>query len=454
MRDILVYLDIGILSLLIGLLIVHIRAIRKMNSAAVLEQVLQIEKRLSTIEKVQDQMLANLSNELSMLRNESALNARSGREEANSSFLSFQHSVLNRMTEIAGLQKDQMEIFSRQLGDLTHNTETRMEGMRQILEDKLKSIQEDNSQKLEQMRATVDEKLHATLEQRLGESFKLVSDRLEMVHKGLGEMQTLATGVGDLKKVLTNVKTRGIWGEIQLANILEEILIPEQFSANVATRPGSNERVDFAIKLPGKQAGEECVWLPIDAKFPQEDYLRLIDASESGNSVLAEEAARQLENRIKFEAKSIRDKYINPPHTTDFGLMFLPTESLYAEVVKRPDLLELLQRDYRIIVTGPSTMAALLNSLSIGFRTLVIEKRSSEVWILLGAVKTEFAKFGAILDKTRKKLDEASNSLETASRKSRTIARKLKQVEELPASESPGILGLDILEGEELVDDL
>ncbi len=454
MEDILFYLDIGILSLLVGLLILHIRSARKMNTTIVLEQVLQIEKRLLTIEKVQDQMQANLGNELSTLRNEAALNARSAREEANASFMSFQHSVLSRMTEIAGMQKDQLEIFSRQLGTLTQNNETRMEGMRQTLEDKLKSIQDDNNQKLEQMRATVDEKLHATLEQRLGESFKLVSDRLEMVHKGLGEMQTLATGVGDLKKVLTNVKTRGIWGEIQLANILEEILTADQFCVNIATRPGSNERVDFAIRLPGKQTGEECVWLPIDAKFPQEDYLRLVDASESGNQILAEEAARQLENRIKLEAKSIRDKYINPPHTTDFGIMFLPTESLYAEVVKRPDLLELLQREYRIIVTGPSTMAALLNSLSIGFRTLAIEKRSSEVWILLGAVKTEFAKFGEVLDKTRKKLDEASNSLETASRKSRTIVRKLKQVEEIPASDSLGILGLEILEEGELLDDL
>ncbi len=452
MKDILFYLDIGIIGLLVALLILHIRSARKMNNAIVLEQVLQIEKRLLTIEKVQDQMLGNLSNELSTLRNESALNARSAREEANRSFMSFQNSVLSRMTEIAGLQKDQMEVFSRQLGTLTNNTETRLEGMRQTLENKLKSIQDDNNQKLEQMRATVDEKLHATLEQRLGESFKLVSDRLEMVHKGLGEMQTLATGVGDLKKVLTNVKTRGIWGEIQLANILEEILTPEQFSANVVTRPGSNERVDFAIKLPGKQAGEECVWLPIDAKFPQEDYLRLVDASESGNLVLAEEAVRQLENRIKFEAKSIRDKYLNPPHTTDFGIMFLPTESLYAEVVKRPDLMELLQRDYRIIVTGPSTMAALLNSLSIGFRTLVIEKRSSEVWILLGAVKTEFAKFGAVLDKTRKKLDEASNSLETASRKSRTIERRLKQVQEITSSDSQGLLDMEKWEDDEVLD--
>lgn len=443
MKDILFYLDIGILILLVGLFILHFRSVRRINHTIVLEQVQEIETRLLAIEKVQDQLLSNLRNELSALRNESTLNARSAREEANGSFMNFQHSILNRMTELAGMQKDQMEIFSRQLATLTQNNETRLEGMRKTLEEKLKTIQDDNNLKLEQMRATVDEKLHATLEQRLGESFKLVSDRLEMVHKGLGEMQTLATGVGDLKKVLSNVKTRGIWGEIQLASILEEILAPEQFSSNIVTRPGSNERVDFAIKLPGRQSGNEVVWLPVDAKFPQEDYLRLVDASESGNLAVAEEAAKQLENRIKLEAKSIRDKYLNPPHTTDFGLMFLPTESLYAEVVKRPDLLDQLQRDYRIIVTGPSTMAALLNSLSIGFRTLAIEKRSSEVWLLLGAVKTEFAKFGEVLDKTRKKLDEASNSLETASRKSRTIERRLRQVQEIPSTDSQEYLGLE-----------
>lgn len=450
MKDILFYLDVGMIGLLIILLIQQFRNNHRDKHGSALAQVQEIEKRLLAIEKVQEQLLSNLRNELSALRNESTLNARSSREEANTSFHVFQQSILNRMAELAGLQKDQMEIFSRQLAALTQHNENRLEGMRKTLEDKLKSIQDDNNLKLEQMRATVDEKLHATLEQRLGESFKLVSDRLEIVHKGLGEMQNLASGVGDLKKVLSNVKTRGIWGEIQLAGILEEILSPEQFTANMITRTGSSERVDFAIKLPGKQPGEETVWLPVDAKFPQEDYVRLVDASDSGNLLQAEEAARQLEVRIKLEAKSIRDKYLNPPYTTDFGIMFLPTESLYAEVVKRPDLLQQLQRDYRIIVTGPSTMAALLNSLSIGFRTLAIEKRSSEVWLLLGAVKSEFAKFGDVLDKTRKKLDEASNSLETASRKSRTIARKLRQVEEIPASDSSDILGLEVWEEEDL----
>ncbi len=448
MNDVVFFLNLGILVLLVLLILLQIRLARKVNSRPILEHLLQLDNRLAGIEKAQESLTASLRSEVSVLRSESSTNARNAREEANSNLVSFQNSMLSRMAEIAGLQKNQLDTFSQQLGTLTQTTESRMEAVRQTVEDKLRTLQEDNSQKLEQMRATVDEKLHATLEQRLGESFKLVSDRLEMVHQGLGEMQTLATGVGDLKKVLTNVKTRGIWGEIQLAAILEEILTSEQFAVNVITRPASNERVDFAVKLPGKQAEEECVWLPIDAKFPQEDYLRLVDACEQGNPALAEEAGKQLENRIKLEAKSIRDKYVNPPHTTDFGIMFLPTESLYAEVVKRPDLLNLLQRDYRVIVTGPSTMAALLNSLSIGFRTLAIEKRSSEVWSLLGAVKNEFGKFGEVLEKTRKKLDEASNSLETASRKSRTIERRLKQVQEIPSDSQAG-LGLENLEDEE-----
>jgi len=442
MNDRLLLINLGILLLLLILLVLQIKSARKSARDPFFDRWLNIENKLTGIEKNQDQLKDNLAGELSVMRNEANSNARHAREEANGSLVNYQNTVIARMSDIAGLQKNEMEIFSRQVAHMTQTTENRMETIRQTVEEKLRFLQEDNNLKLEQMRATVDEKLHATLEQRLGESFKLVSDRLEMVHQGLGEMQTLATGVGDLKKVLTNVKTRGIWGEIQLAAILEEILSPEQFSTNVATRPGSSERVEFAIKLPGQQTGE-CVWLPIDAKFPQEDYLRLVEATEQANPQLAEEAGKQLENRIKTEAKTIRDKYLSPPHTTDFGVMFLPTESLYAEVVRRPDLLAVLQRDYRVIVTGPSTMAALLNSLSIGFRTLAIEQRSSEVWILLGAIKTEFARFGEVLDKTRKKLDEASNSLETASRKSRTIEKRLKQVQEIPVSDSQVILDFE-----------
>jgi DNA recombination protein RmuC len=276
---------------------------------------------------------------------------------------------------------------------------------------------------------------------RLGESFKQVSDRLELVHKGLGEMQTLAAGVGDLKKVLTNVKTRGVWGEISLSNLLEQILTIEQYDKNVATKKGSGERVEFAIRLPGRDADKGIVWLPIDAKFPQEDYQRLIEAQELANPVLAEQASKQLEARIKAEARNIKDKYIDPPHTTDFGIMFLPTEGLFAEIIRRPGLCDILLRECRVIVTGPTTLSALLNSLQVGFQTLVIEKRSSEVWALLGAVKSEFGKFSEILEKTHKKLQEASNTIDSAAKKSRTIEKKLKNVQELPCAEAVVLLG-------------
>ena len=346
-----------------------------------------------------------------------------------------------RMAEIASLQRNQLDIFAIQLGSLTKTNDQKLEQLRKTVEERLLLLQQDNSQKLEQMRATVDEKLKATLEHRLGESFKLVSERLEAVHKGLGEMQTLASGVGDLKKVLTNVKTRGIWGEIQLGNLLEQILTIEQYATNVVTKVGSNDRVEFAIKLPARDGQDSIIWLPIDAKFPIEDYERLIEAQEQANLPRIEELGKSLENRIKLEGKTIRDKYLDSPNTTDFGILFLPVEGLYAEVLRRPGLCELLQREYKVIISGPTTLAALLNSLQMGFRTLAIEKRSSEVWHLLGAVKTEFGKFVEILEKTQKKLQEASNTIETATRKSRTIARKLKDVQTLPAHEAESLLG-------------
>jgi DNA recombination protein RmuC len=352
------------------------------------------------------------------------------------------------MTTVANLQKDQLDTFSKQLTNLTQSNEQKLDKMRETVEDRLKSLQEDNTKKLDKMRETVDEKLHATLEQRLGESFKLVSERLEMVHKGLGEMRSLASSVGDLKKVLTNIKTRGTWGEIQLGTLLEQVLTKDQYEQNVVTKKGSNERVEFAIKLPGRdETNNTVVWLPIDAKFPKEDYEKLIEAHEQGNPVLAEEIVKQLEARIKVAAKDINDKYLDPPNTTDFGIMFLPIEGLYAEVLRIPGLCDTLQREYRINITGPTTLAALLNSLQMGFRTLVIEKRSSEVWALLGAVKTEFSKFGTILEKTHKKLQEASHTIEDAAKKSRTIERKLKQVQELPSPEAVAVLG-DIEETE------
>ncbi|WP_088186166.1 DNA recombination protein RmuC [Desulfosporosinus sp. FKA] len=374
--------------------------------------------------------------EISKNREESMLNARQVREELSQTLHSFNDSVLTRMAEIASLQHNQLDIFSDQLGSLTKTTDLKLERLRHTVEERLTQIQQDNAHKLDQMRATVDEKLSATLEQRLGESFKLVSERLEAVYKGLGEMQTLASGVGDLKKVLTNVKTRGIMGEIQLGNLLEQILTPEQYATNVPTKLGSNDRVEFALKLPSRDDQDSILWLPIDAKFPLEDYERLLEAQEQVNVPRVEELAKSLENRLKSEGKSIHDKYIDPPHTTDFGIMFLPIEGLYAEVLRRPGLCEFLQREYKVIITGPTTLAALLNSLQMGFRTLAIEKRSSEVWNLLGAVKTEFGKFVEILEKTQKKLQEASNTIDSATKKSRTIVRKLKTVQSLPVNET------------------
>lgn len=349
----------------------------------------------------------------------------------------------NREEAQAGARENREELGC-QLMSLTQMNEQRLERMRETIESRLKILQDDNGLKLDQMRQVVDEKLQSTLEKRLGESFKMVSDRLEQVHQGLGEMQSLASNVGDLKKVLTNVKTRGTWGEVQLESLLQQVLTPEQYAKNVATKSGSEDRVEFAIRLPGKDDGNGGqVWLPVDAKFPQEDYQRLVEAFEQGNALLAEEASKSLETRIKLEAKNIRDKYLDPPHTTDFGLMFLPTEGLYAEVARRPGLMDILQRDYRIVVSGPNTFAALLNSLQMGFKTLAIEKRSSEVWGLLGMVKNEFGKFALLLEKTQKKIQEASHTIEDAAKKTRTIEKKLKNVENAPT-----------LEGEEAAESL
>ena len=371
----------------------------------------------------QERQETALRDEMAKNRQEQTFNTKTLREE-----LALQlHSFTNT--------NDQK--FTR----LTQLNEHKLDRLRETVEIRLSAIQQDNNSKLEEMRATVDEKLHATLEKRLGESFQLVNERLEQVHKGLGEMQVLAAGVGDLKKVLSNVKTRGIWGEMQLASLLEQVLTPEQYAVNVATKHGSQDRVEFAVKLPGRDSADTAVWLPIDAKFPQEDYQRLLEAQDLANAELAAAAAAALEARIRQEAKSIREKYIDPPHTTDFAILFLPVEGLYAEVLRRPGLCDSLQRDYRINVTGPTTLAALLNSLQMGFRTLAIEKRSSEVWHLLGAVKTEFGKFGDVLEKTKEKLDQASRQIDTAAVRTRAIERKLKSVEQVPAPEAVEMLG-------------
>jgi DNA recombination protein RmuC len=398
------------------------------------------DSKFDAIEKNFERNERLINGEIAKNREESNTNARLVREELNQSVRLFNDSVLARMAEIANLQRNQLDIFATQLGSLTKTNDQKLEHLRKTVEERLLLLQQDNSQKLDQMRATVDEKLSATLEQRLGESFKLVSDRLEAVHKGLGEMQTLASGVGDLKKVLTNVKTRGVWGEIQLGNLLEQILTPEQYSSNVITKTGSNDRVEFAIRLPARDGQDNIIWLPIDAKFPMEDYERLVEAQDQANLPRIEELGKSLEQRIKLEGKTIRDKYLDPPNTTDFGILFLPVEGLYAEVLRRPGLCETLQREYKIVITGPTTLAALLNSLQMGFRTLAIEKRSSEVWNLLSAVKTEFGKFVEVLEKTQKKLQEASNTIETATKKSRTIVRKLKNVQSLPSNETESLL--------------
>ncbi|MFZ2226004.1 MAG: DNA recombination protein RmuC [Candidatus Moraniibacteriota bacterium] len=357
------------------------------------------------------------------------------REEIARSIKNFGDSVDRRIFTLAEMQNKNFAGFSDKLGEVIEKNDKKMEYVRETIEKRLENIQKDNSEKLEKMRETVDEKLHATLEKRLGESFKLVSERLELVHKGLGEMQTLASGVGDLKKVLQNVKTRGTWGEVQLGTLLDQIMTIEQYEKNVATKKDSNDRVEFAIKIPAKDEKLKNIWLPIDAKFPLEDFQNLIDAEEKCDITLIASLGKALEVRIKAEAKDIRDKYLDPPYTTDFGILFLPIEGLYAEVLRRPGLADTLQREYKVIITGPTTIAAILNSLQMGFRTLAIEKRSSDVWATLGAIKTEFSTFGDLLDKTHKKLQEASNTIESASRKSRTIERKLNKAQEMPVPE-------------------
>ena len=368
------------------------------------------EVRLSTLQKSVDERLAALQKTIDEHLAGFAQDARNGREESANTLKRFGDGLNQQLTDV-----------------------------RATLEARLKDIETQNAIKLDEMRKTVDEKLHATLEHRLGESFKLVSDRLEAVHKGLGEMQTLALGVGDLKRVLTNVKTRGTWGEVQLGALLEQLLTPDQYATNIATRPGSKEVVEFAIRLPGRQ-GDEQVWLPIDSKFPIEDYERIVAAQDLADAAGMEEASKALEARIKQEAKSIRDKYIEPPHTTDFGILFLPTEGLYAEVLRRPGLSDWLQRECRVTIAGPTTLTALLNSLQMGFRTLAIEKRSSEVWLVLGAVKTEFGKFGEVLAAAKRQLETVAKSIESAESRTKQMGKKLKSVEALPEAEAVKLL--------------
>jgi DNA recombination protein RmuC len=403
-----------------------------------------VEPYFRALEGGLERLERELREELARSRQESAQASRGDREEQSLALSRLAQTLAAQLAQLGTVQGQQLESFALQLTRLTQSNEQRSEQLRLAIEARLGAMQADNASKLEEMRKTVDEKLHATLEQRLGDSFKLVSERLEQVHRGLGEMQTLAAGVGDLKKVLTNVKTRGTWGEVQLEALLDQVLTVEQYEKNIATRPKSNERVEFAIRLPGREMGGDDnrpVWLPIDAKFPMEDYQRLLEAQDRADPLAVEIAAKALEMRLRDEAKKIRDKYVEPPYTTDFAILYLPIEGLYAEALRRPGLAEALQRDWRVSIAGPTTLAALLNSLQMGFRTLAIEKRSSEVWGVLGAIKTEFGKFGEALEATRKKLEQATKSIESAGVRTRQIERKLKGVEALPMVEAQARLG-------------
>jgi len=390
-----------------------------------------------------------LKGEMSTNRKELLDSEKRLREEITGLFKSFGDSIERRMTDFSGIQSKNFDSFSLKLSELIDKNDAKMEKVKEAVEKKLDGIQKDNSEKLEAMRQTVDEKLQSTIEKRFGESFKMVSERLELVHKGLGEMQTIAVGVGDLKKVLSNIKTRGTWGEAQLGNLIAEILTPEQYEINVKTKKGSLDAVEFGIKLPGQGDEIKHVWLPIDAKFPLEDYQRLLEAQEKADIEGIQISVKALEQRIKGEAKYIKDKYLNPPYTTDFAMLFLPVESLYAEVLRIPGLSEQIRRNYKVIITGPTTIQAILNSLQMGFKTLAIQKRSSEVWDVLGKIKTEFGNFGVLLEKTQKKLHEVSTTIESAAAKTRNIQGKLSRVQELPSgvSEVPVVA---LTESEEL----
>ncbi len=402
------------------------------------------------------------------LRREITESSRGGRQELTQSFGAFQQAVVLQSGEafrtqntqidaltvqssqqLAALQKTLADTLTTQLQGLSESNARRMNEVRDTLEKQLMQLQNSNSAKLDEMRATVDEKLQSTLQARLGESFKQVADRLEQVHKGLGEMQTLAQGVGDLKHLLTNVKTRGIFGEAQLASLLEQVFTVDQYGAQIATKPGSKNMVDFAVKLPGRSVDGEPLWLPIDAKFPNEDYERLLDAQGNADVLGAEAAGKALEMRIRFEAKSISEKYIEPPHTTDFAILFLPTEGLYAEVLRRPGLMEALQREHRVTLAGPTTLLSMLSSLQMGFRTLALEKRSSEVWQVLGAVKTEFGKFGDVLSKVKIQAQTVVNTLDQAQTRSNVMNRALRRVEALTEEQAIELLPANNSENED-----
>ncbi|MBE1427228.1 DNA recombination protein RmuC [Desulfomicrobium macestii] len=399
-------------------------------------------RQLDTLAQNFASFAASNLTQLDSLGQQASANSKALREEILATLNGISETSTRTVGDLGQTQKKQLDAMVAAIASLSETNAAKLETVRSTVETKLHMLQTDNARQLETMRQTVDEKLQGTLEKRLGESFKQVSERLEQVHKGLGEMQSLATGVGDLKKVLTNVKTRGTWGEVQLGALLEQVLSAEQYAKNVATKGGA-ERVEFAIRLPG-QDSEAPVLLPIDAKFPIEDYQRLLEAQERGDVEALETAGKQLEIRVKACARDIRDKYVSPPHTTDFGILFLPIEGLFAEVIRRPGLSESIQRDFRIVIAGPTTLWSILNSLQMGFRTLAIQKRSSEVWNLLGAVKTEWGKYGEILDAVQKKIHQASETIEKAKVRTRVIGRKLQSVQEMPIADSAVLLSLPV----------
>jgi len=430
-----------LLSIIIFLLIVNIvlTLIKKNQNpfAELKEKIIQSDAALSKIDPL-------IRDEFGRNREESRRSFKENREELNQSFKLLGDTLTKTVAELSNAQKGQFELFSNRQEQIRKDSEANLKEIRETVEKRLQTLQEENSKKLEEMRKVVDEKLQETVEKRFNESFKLINERLEQVHKGLGEMQSLASGVGDLKKVLTNVKTRGNLGEIQLGAILEQILSPEQYEQNAVVRENSLERVEYVVKLPGKDDNDKSLLLPIDSKFPNEDYQRLLDAYENATDLNPrdrEAVAKQFENSVKKSAKDIRDKYINPPVTTDFAILFVPTEGLYAEILRRTGLFESLQREYKITVVGPTNLVAFLSSLQMGFRTLQIEKRSSEVWEILGAVKTQFNTFGDILEKTKKKLQQATNDIDRAGVRSRAIERKLRTVHILPQEQTIELLG-------------
>lgn len=422
------------------LLMIILMVVLKQNQAASGKEIIDLKQQTAQLFTELARIEYAVKNEISANRKETNESAKSARGELSDSLKNFGELISNTMKDFGKMQKDQLETFSINLYQLNRLIEEKLSDVTKTVEKKIGDLQSGNEKKLDEMRATVDEKLQKTLETRLGESFKLVSDRLEAVHKGLGDMQQLATGVGDLKRVLSNVKTRGILGEYQLENLLDQLLTKDQFDRNVKTKEGSNALVEFAVKLPGRHDKDKVVWLPIDSKFPKEAFEELMEAYDKGLAERIDSSRKAFVKGIKLCAGDICGKYIDPPNTTDFAILFLPFESLYAEVLRTPGLFESIQRDCKIIITGPTTLSALLSSLQMGFKTLAIEKRSSEVWELLAAVKTEFGNFGGILDKTQKKLQEASNVIESASKRSRAIEKKLRNVQELPKEQTFALL--------------